>query len=138
MNHATDEDYLRQESVNDMDRVKATDVYPSLRKQEYYSELSTGCWIDDRWGHYSSARLIQIAADLGWDDEDAIYLASVYFDHNNEMTADESQQVYDAATDAEDWLNENIAKPGFMMSWKDGEFFYMNDSWWDMDMDGDF
>jgi hypothetical protein len=93
-------------------------------------EFSTGCWIDSRWGHYGSARLVQIAIDLGWDDPDAGYFAERYFDNSYEMSADESEQVYAASEDAELWLNEVIAKPGYLFGWSDGEFFLMPYEWW--------
>jgi hypothetical protein len=115
MNQATDENYLRQEAINDLNRVQAY-------------EPSTGCWIDDRWGHYGAARLIQITIDLGWDDEEAEDLAAEYF-RGEEFPSD--IDIWDVAYDAETWLNENIANPGFSFGWADGEFFLMNDEWWE-------
>lgn len=117
MNKATDEDYLRDEAQSDLQ--------PATRY-----ELSTGCWIDSRWGHYGSARLIQITVDLGWDDQDAENFAAIYL-VDGDIDVDRVEQVYAAADDAKIWLNENIAKPGFSFGWSDGEFFLMNDSWWE-------
>lgn len=139
MNHATDEDYLRQESVNDMDRVKATDVYPSLAKDNY--EPSTGCWIDDRWGQYGVTRLIEIAQEYGFGPIDECEQAAVNAYRRDQATFKhcglesyvddwilDSGGIADAA---EDWLNENVAKDGFSFGWADGEFFLMDDSWWE-------
>lgn len=116
MNNATDEDYLRDEAQEDL-------------KKKLNLEPSTGCWIDDRWGHYGSARLIQIAVDLGWNDEDAAELAASYMS-DEEVDSDIVEQVHYAAEDAQDWLNDNVAKPGYYFGWTDGEFFLMHETWW--------
>lgn len=103
-------------------------------------ELSTGCFIDDRWGVYGVTRLIQIAREFGFEideiDETALYAFSK--DKDEFEVEGETYYASDIILDqgglgdlAEDWLNDNIAQPGFSFGWNDGEFFYMNDGWWE-------
>lgn len=132
MNNATDEDYLRQEAVNDLEKWK----------KETKFQPSTGCWIDGHWGHYGPARLIEIAQDYGFGitdlDEKAM---ESYRDWDKDDFLDEATgEYYNAsewilmqgglADEAEDWLNDNVARPGLSFGWSDGEFFYMDYHWW--------
>jgi len=131
MNNATNEDYLRDEAQRDL-------IKPISDKHEF----STGCWIDGHWGHYGVARLVDIAQDLGMEisslDESAVWA----YRNNEERFQDEQTGEYHDASEwlfsqgglgdeAEEWLNENIAKPGFSFGWSDGEFFLMDNSWWE-------
>jgi hypothetical protein len=129
MNNATSEDYLRDEAQKDLNPCGVNAKYHSDCSYGIHYEPSTGCWIDDRWGHYAPARLIQIAVDLGWQDQDAAELADCYMDHKG-MDADKAERTFWASEDAEDWLNENVAREGYMFGWSDGEFFLMPIEWW--------
>jgi hypothetical protein len=130
MNNATDEDYLREEAVNDL---KASQVV------RY--EPATGCWIDDRWGHYGVARLVDIAQDYGFEISDLDESALWAYRNNERFFQDEVTGEHHESSDwmlmqggladeAEDWLNDNIAKPGYVFGWNDGEFFLMHHTWW--------
>lgn len=131
MNNATNEDYLRDEAQRDMDNVIPITKY----------ELSTGCWIDDRWGIYGAIRSIEIAQEYGFviddTDREAIYAfqkgVDTFFDADRDEFSS-SGWILDQgglADIAEDWMNENVAKPGFQFGWVNGEWFYMKDEWWD-------
>lgn len=135
MNNATDEDYLRDEAQKDMEANKlTTPIGPGY-------EFSTGCWIDENWGHYGVARLVDIAQDLGMEisglDESAVWA----YRNNEDEFQDEQTGEYHNASDwlfmqgglgdeAEEWLNDNIAKPGFYFGWYEGGFFLMPTEWW--------
>lgn len=139
MNNATDEDYLRDEAQNDL---KSVEYLKSIGL-----EPSTGCWIDGHWGHFGVTRLIEIAQDYGYelcdDDEKAVHAFKDWIDefegdcgeyHN---AADWILMQGGLGDDAEEWLNENVAREGYNFGWNDGEFFYMNHNWWDdQDEDG--
>lgn len=130
MNNATPEDYLRDQAQSDL-----------LTPIGLGYEFSTGCWIDGHWGHYGVSRLVEIAQDLGMEisglDESALWA----YKNSEEQFQDEITGEYHSssewmlmqgglADEAEDWLNENIAKPGFSFGWNDGEFFLMDYQWW--------
>jgi hypothetical protein len=133
-NQATPEDYLQDEATNDL----------KMWKIETKFQLSTGCIIDSHWGHYGVARLVDIAQEYGMEisdlDEEAVWA----YRNNMEEFQDEATGEFHSAPgwifdqgglgdEAEDWLNENVAKEGFSFGWNDGELFYMNDEWWDED-----
>lgn len=102
-------------------------------------EFSTGCWIDGNWGHYGVARLISIVQDLGMEISDLDESALVAYNNWDEEFQDEVTGEYHSSyewlfslgDEAEDWLNENIAKPGYLFGWFESELFYMPYSWWD-------
>lgn len=133
MNKATDEDYLREESVQDMN----DNVVPITKY-----EPSTGCWIDDRWGQYGVTRLIEIAEEYGFRTDDTDDFAIYAYKNSIDSFILEGDVVYPVdwilgqgglGDIAEDWLNEHVAKPGFSFGWQDGEFFLMNNEWWEED-----
>lgn len=89
----------------------------------------TGCYIDGHWGQYGTARIIEIAADFGWVDEEAStlaakHLASMGPSTSPDLTDDEYDRLIDAADDAEAWLNDNAADDEHYWGWDDGELFY--------------
>ena len=90
---------------------------------------NAGCWVDGSWGHYGPARLIQIALGHGWKDEDAQFLQEIYFGSNGMY--EDCERIYDAADDAERWLNENVAPEDYSFGWYDGEFFLWNNEDWE-------
>lgn len=132
MNQATPEDYLQDEATNDLEKWKIETKF----------QLSTGCWIDGHWGHYGIARLVDIAQDYGMEISELDSLAlHAYRNGIDEFEDEQTGEYHDAADwmlmqgglgdEAEEWLNENVALPGFSFGWSDGELFYMNDSWWE-------
>lgn len=142
MNNATDEDYLRDEAQNDLTQKCQVDAtyHPNCSSETHY-EPSTGCWIDGHWGHYGASRLVEIAQDYGFEisalDESALWA----YKNGDEEFQDEQTGEYHHASDwmlmqggltdeAEDYLNENIARQGYYFGWVDGEFFYMSHEWW--------
>jgi hypothetical protein len=131
MNQATPEDYLREEATNDLD----------ARKIAAKFQPSTGCWIDDHWGHYGVTRLIEIAQDYGFY-LDECELLSVYAYRKDQTTfkhcgieSHTDDWIFDIGDAAEEWLNENVALPGHTFGWSEGEFFLMEDCWWNQDCD---
>lgn len=96
---------------------------------------NAGCWIDGHWGHYSGARLIQIATSAGWDDTDAFAAAERYMKNEPELDEDgvdlQYEHIWDAADEAEVWMNEHIAPEGYSFGWHDGEYFLWKDSEWE-------
>lgn len=128
MNNATDEDYLREEAQMDIKNNPCIGIK---------SEVSTGCWIDGHWGIYGLTRLIEIASnEYGFviSDDDAVAL-DVYRNGGDEFELDEelhyaSEWVMDLSDDAEQWLNDTVARPGYSFGWHSGEFFYQPISWW--------
>ncbi len=139
MNNATDEDYLRQEAQNDM---RGGGTYTDGAGDVVTYEPATGCWIDGHWGHYGAARLVEIAQDYGFEISDLDEAAlEGYRDWDKESFLDEATGEYHNASEwilmqggladeAEEWLNDNVARPGFAFGWSDGEFFYMDYLWW--------
>lgn len=104
-------------------------------------EIDIGCVIDDNWGPYGVARLVDIAQDLGMEisglDESAVRA----YRNNEEDFQDEETGEFHSSSDwlfmqgglgdeAEEWLNENIAQEGFSFGWFDSGFFYMSTEWW--------
>lgn len=89
---------------------------------------AAGCWIDGHIGHYLSAEIILTAAAYGWKDERAINAAMKYW---GGLDGDENlaEYVYDAADDAIEWLNANVAPEGYAFDYEDGEFYMMPLEW---------
>lgn len=90
---------------------------------------STGCWIDGHWGQYGIARLVEIAQTYGYENMDVITLAEKHM-ARAPMTDNDWEILMDSADSVEDWLNTNVAQPGLRFGWSDGEFFLMDDDWW--------
>lgn len=95
-----------------------------------------GCLVGGHWGQYAPARMIEVAAELGYADREVIDLAERKLAAMMPSTApDLSDSEDEALVDADDkvvgWLNENVAVEGHMFGWEDGEFFYQPDAWWE-------
>lgn len=120
------------------------------------NDCPTGCLIDGHWGQYGVDRLIDFAADLGWEPEregDRILLDVarqrlanmgprlgdfdqhewITFhgkDHDEDYEADIIEQVIWLSEEIEDWLNNQLPDAatdlGFRFEWYDGEFFLTN------------
>lgn len=94
-----------------------------------------GCWIDGHWGHYTGARLIQIAVANGWGDTQALAVADRYMDGKPQLDSFgedlEWEYLWDAVDEAEVFLNEQIAPDGYSFGWFDGEFFLWSDIQWE-------
>ena len=94
-----------------------------------------GCYVDGSWGQYGIAHMIFRAKEFGYDDEEAIALASKHLDsmhgHNEGLSTDEYWLLGDYTNEAEAWLNENAAPEGFYFGWLDGEFFLQSEEWWE-------
>jgi len=99
------------------------------------TKLEIGCYIDGHWGHYGVAKMIDMAADLGYDDQEIITLArnKLNSTHFINFSVDDEQMLNDAADEVEAWLNEHVAEDGYSFGWHDGEFFYWANSEWEMD-----
>src|SRR5947209_731512 len=92
---------------------------------------SAGCWIDGHWGQYGIARMIEIAAEHGYEDRAPveipaerlakIHLASSGPSTSRQLTDAEYDDMVWAADGVELWLNENVAPDGYSFGWSDGE-----------------
>jgi hypothetical protein len=91
-------------------------------------EPVTGCYIDSHNGHYLSALTIQLAESFGWEDQDAIQLATKYFEDPYDSAC---EFIHDAADDAVEWLNTNIAEPEHSFGFYEGELMYWHTSQWE-------
>lgn len=97
-----------------------------------------GCYVDGHWGQYGTARVIEIAAELGYSDRDALeyarrHLASMGPSTDPGLADDEYDAMIGYADDAESWLNDHVAPAGHSFGWSDGEFFLQSADWWDQD-----
>lgn len=108
-------------------------VTPNLVTRAVPAE--SGCWIDGHWGQYGTARLVSIAHDHGWHEDDAAdiaarHLAAMCPSNAAPVTDEEYGALADSggyAEDAEDWLNAHVAPEGYTFGWHDGEFFLSRD-----------
>lgn len=102
-------------------------------------KLEPGCYIDGHWGQYGPARMLQMAGEMGWENEAILALAekklaSMAPSENEELTADEEDQICDALDGAEQWLNDHAVPEDHSWEWIDGEFFLSALDWddgWD-------
>jgi len=98
-----------------------------------HTHITPGCYVDGHWGHYATARMIDVAYELGarWDtfhdDRHAAerYLSTmmpngVDIDDDDMMIL--SEIIVDAADAAEEALN-NYLPDDMTAHWHDGEFF---------------
>ncbi|MGH3608880.1 MAG: hypothetical protein ACRDRD_12435 [Pseudonocardiaceae bacterium] len=96
-----------------------------------------GCWIEGHWGQYGPARMVLIAADYGYEDQQIVAIARRHMDEcvhpgkDNEITEDEHEALSWGADSIETWLNDNVAPEGYSFGWHDGEFFFEPDEWWE-------
>ena len=95
-----------------------------------------GCWIDGHWGQYGPARLIELAAEHGYADAEAIdlatrHLASIGPSDAPGLDDDEAEALFYASDAAEEWLNSFAAPDGFSFGWHDGEFFLWDAASWE-------
>jgi hypothetical protein len=103
-----------------------------------------GCYVNGWWGQYAGAHMIMRATEFGYDDTEAIDLASRKLVEMAPNTAklfgdpvgitDNEHEVLDyAADEAEQWLNDNVAPDDYSFGWHDGEFYLASVDWWDED-----
>jgi hypothetical protein len=83
--------------------------------------------VDGHWGQYALARAVQVAAEFGWEDDEASdlarrHLAAMGPSTEPPLDVDEFERLVDCADDAESWLNEQRPLEGHAWSWNDGEF----------------
>jgi hypothetical protein len=109
------------------------------------ASADAGCWIDGHWGQYGVARLVEIAAGLGYGSDglagtaEVVELASrhmsecTYPGTDAGLTDDDHERLSDASDEVEDWLNFNVAPAGYSFGWHDGEFFLQSAEWWEVD-----
>lgn len=103
---------------------------------DWEPEPERGVYIDGHWGQYGSARLVQMAHEMGWVDSVPIRLndlseersslevaqSMLTFTGLDDPTGQIFEQILWAADDAEAWLNEHRRPEGSYWSWEDGEF----------------
>lgn len=101
------------------------------------STLEPGCWIDGHWGQYATAVLVDLASQYNYDDPIGLAIAKRHLEEctypgkDNHVTDEEFEILVSSGDQAEFWLNEAIALPGFAFGWHDGEFFYEPFEWWE-------
>ncbi len=86
-----------------------------------------GCYVDSHWGQYAVARMVQVAAELGWEDEQASdlarrHLAAMGPSSEPGLVGDEFEELMGACDDAEDWLNHHATVAGHSWGWYEGDF----------------
>lgn len=97
-------------------------------------EVETGCYVDGHWGQYGTARVVEIATDLGWDSPSDLELASRHMASSGpsmepDITPDEFESLDGASDDAEVYLN-SITPAGYSWGWSGGELFLWPDHAW--------
>lgn len=93
------------------------------------TEADAGCWVDGHWGHYISARAIQIAIGAGWNDLEANHAAEKYLE--GDIDDGLAELVYELGDEAVGWMNANIVPPGHTFGWVEGELFLLSDVQWE-------
>lgn len=86
------------------------------------TEIEPGCYIDGRWGQYAYRRIVEIAVKYGYPPSEDWFDSTI----NDDAVVEESDKALA-------WLNANVAKPGFLWGWQDGEVFYQTVEWWEND-----
>ena len=135
-----------------IDSLRAVVNHPLNSKQDRWNAVRTlrdmwgvdaGCyvvrvgwWLDGWWGQYATARLVQIASELGrTNEEDANlaerHLACMGSSDAPEIGIDEFNLLVQAADNAEAWMDANIAPEGYCFGWFYGEFYLWNDEDWE-------
>lgn len=94
-----------------------------------------GCYVDGTWGHYTTARMIEIARTFGYADAADIdlaerKLAAMMPSMAPQLSLDDEEKLSDAADRTEQWFNDNVAPDGYYFGWYEGEFFLQNEEWW--------
>lgn len=99
-----------------------------------------GCWVEGSRGWTATSRVIDIAAEHGMNltETDKEILAAWESDIANVIIGD--NEVVDSheyvagqgglLNETENWLNENVAPPGYSFGWHDGEFFLWSETDW--------
>jgi hypothetical protein len=84
------------------------------------------------------AHLVQRAEELGYADAEVISLADRHMnDHAyggsgaEPLSTDEYWTLVEAASEVEDWLNDNVAPEGYSFGWHEGEFFLWSEKQWE-------
>lgn len=102
------------------------------------SPVDAGCLVDGHWGQYGIARVVTLAASLGYADTAGIALAqrklaAMMPSDAPALSEDDEQALADSADSAETWLNEHAAPQDHMFGWYDGEFYLHSVDWWSED-----
>lgn len=100
--------------------------------------MKTGVWIEGATKH-PAARVILFSYVYGWDARDADYpgvdIARVATQElfDDERVTEEMKDLlaFRWAIDAEEWLNRQVAPPGYLFGWKAGVFWFQTDAWWE-------
>lgn len=98
-----------------------------------------GCWIDSHHGQYATPMMLRIATERGWqglnEAETAGMLAwlnsSNPYDDAEALSDEMFSRLLDAAEDAEQWLNDNVAPDGYSFGWHEGDFMLWDAASWE-------
>ncbi len=93
-----------------------------------YTAADIGCYIDEHWGQYATARLVEFAYNHGFSDPEIV---SIALRHLESMGPSDSSQITDnewellqwAADDVETWLNDVWADESVIFHWYNGGFY---------------
>lgn len=89
-----------------------------------------GCLIDGHHGWHGHAMMLDLAMGYGWP-VDPVDLVVIREYDKGDGSVIEADIIYSLMTEAETWLNENIAPAGMSFGWHEGEFFYQPLEWWE-------
>lgn len=98
---------------------------PTTRK-----DIPHGCLVGGSWGQYATAQMLHIANIFGYDNMDALNLATRHLNQSPTFTDSDHELLLDYADKAEDWLNEHVAHEHYAFGWLDGEFYYLTKADW--------
>lgn len=93
-------------------------------------DVPYGCLVGGSWGQYSIAQMLHIAQSFGYENMDALNLATRHLNKSPSFTESDYELLCTYADQAEDWLNTNVADPSYSFGWLDGEFFYLTNADW--------
>lgn len=87
-----------------------------------------GVYVEGHWGQYGPARVVEIAIDYGFTDDD-LFLASEKMATMGPsslppLSADAEDRLSELCDRAEVWLNEFVSDDNHHWMWEDGEFGY--------------
>ena len=98
--------------------------------QQSAPAFEPGCYVDGHWGQYGIARMVEIAEEMGYDQDPYLihlahaHLAECAHPGQEYMTDAARERLFDSADEVEAWMNEHAAADGYVWEWVDGEFFY--------------
>lgn len=97
-------------------------------------DLEPGCYIESSWGIYGQAKMVLIAAELGYTGKEINAAKKLMLEHDMpgvDARLRDSEWDLLSESNAEQWLNDTIVPEGYSFGWNDGEFFLWSTSDWE-------